>query len=133
MSPSRGGRAAAGTKVDEAMACAPYQALQARLEELDAYTHQVLQQYPKAERFLLCAEIRDAMNQMIRLLAVAWKRRQKAAALFDLDVEIEVLRHLLRKSHRLGYINLRRLEIWARHVDEIGRMVGAWIKHESDK
>lgn len=108
----------------------PYLKLATRLEELDAYTHTVLHQFPKLERHLLCAEMRSAMNALLRLTVTAWKRRQKAAALFDLDVEIEVLRVLVRKSHRLGYINTHRLDVWMRHINEIGRMVGAWIKHE---
>lgn len=102
-----------------------------RLEELDAYTHTVLHQFPRIERHLLCAEMRGAMNALLRLTVVAWKRRQKAAALFDLDVEIEAFRHLVRKSHRLGYINLDRLNVWMRHVNEIGSIVGGWIKHEA--
>ena len=35
-----------------------------------------------------------------------------------------------RKAHRMGYINTNRLEVWMRHTNEIGKMVGAWIKHE---
>lgn len=101
-----------------------------KLEELDAYTHTVLHQFPKLERHLLCADMRLATNKLFRLTVVAWKRRQKAAALFDLDVEIEVFRGLIRKAHRLGYINTHRLETWMRHTNEIGRMVGAWLKHE---
>lgn len=61
-----------------------YAALQTKLEELDAYTHTVLHQFPRIERHLLCADMRGAMNRMQRLLATAWKRRQKAAALFDM-------------------------------------------------
>ncbi len=101
-----------------------------KLEELDAYTHTVLHQFPKLERHLLCAELRAVTNHLLRLSVVAWKRRQKTAALFDLDVEIEVFRHLVRKAHRLGYINTHRLDVWMRHVNEVGRIVGAWIKHE---
>lgn len=108
-------------------------ALMTKIEELDAYTHTVLHQFPKLERHLLCAEMRGAMNKVIRQVVVAWKRRQKAAALFDLDVEIEVFRGLIRKAHRLGYINTHRLEVWMRHTNEIGRMVGAWIKNEGGK
>lgn len=107
-----------------------YQKLITKLEELDAYTHTVLHQFPKLERHLLCAEMRAAMNKVCRLAVVAWKRRQKASSLFDLDVEIEVFRHFIRKAHRLEYINTHRLEIWMKHTNEIGRMVGAWIKHE---
>jgi hypothetical protein len=108
-------------------------ALMTKLEELDAYTHTVLHQFPRIERHLLCAEMRAAMNKTMRLTVVAWKRRQKASALFELDVEIEVFRSLIRKAHRLEYINTHRLEVWMRHTNEIGRMVGAWIKSEGGK
>lgn len=105
-------------------------ALLTKLEELDAYTHTVLHQFPKLERHLLCADMRAATNKLMRLMVVAWKRRQKTGALFDLDVEIEVFRGHIRKAHRLAYINTNRLEVWMRHVNEIGKMVGAWIRHE---
>lgn len=108
----------------------PHLSLMTKLEELDAYTHTVLHQFPRIERHLLSAEMRSATNTMVRLVVVAWKRRQKAAALFDLDVEIEVFRHLIRKAHRLGYIKVERLNVWMRHTNEIGNMVGAWMKHE---
>jgi hypothetical protein len=107
-------------------------ALMVKLEELDSYSHTVLHQFPKLERHLLCADIRDSTGQLMRLVVIAWKRRQKSAALFDIDVEIEVLRARVRKSHRLGYINTRRLDIWMRHINEVGRMVGGWIKQEAD-
>lgn len=105
-------------------------ALMTKLEELDSYSHTVLHQFPKLERHLLCADIRNSTGQLIRLAIVAWKRRQKSAALFDLDVEIELLRARIRKAHRLGYISTRRLGVWMGHANEIGRMVGSWIKQE---
>jgi hypothetical protein len=57
-----------------------YQKLITKLEELDAYTHTVLHQFPKLERHLLCAEMRAATNKLLRLTVVAWKRRQKSGA-----------------------------------------------------
>jgi len=50
--------------------------------------------------------------------------------LFDFDVAVELMRHRIRKAYRLGYINVHRLDVWTHHVDEIGRMIGAWLKHE---
>lgn len=117
------------SRQEQAARYAPYQALIEKIEELDAYSHQVMHQWPKIERHVLAAEVRATLLRIRRTCAVAWKRRQKSAALFDLDVEIEVLRHLVRKAWRMGYITPRRLEVWTRHIDEIGRMVGAWIKH----
>ena len=85
------------------------------------------------EKFILSAAMRITMREMQRLSVVAWKRKQKAAALFDMDVEIEVFRGQVRKANRLGYITPERLDVWMRHINEIGRMLGAWIKHESEK
>ena len=42
-------------------------ALMTKPEELDAYTHTVLHQFPKLERHLLCAEMRAATNKLLRL------------------------------------------------------------------
>lgn len=71
------GRGQRLTTVEEAARHTPYHALVERIAELDAYSHHVLHQFPKLERHLLCAEIRAAMNELARLLVVAWKRRQK--------------------------------------------------------
>jgi hypothetical protein len=106
----------------------PYATLLAKIEEVEAYTHTVLQQYPKIERYALCADIRAALANIQRLSIVAWKRYHKKTTLQDLDVEIEVLRMWIRKSLCLQYITPRRYEIWVRHVNEIGRMVGGWLK-----
>jgi len=94
-----------------------YQRLVTKLEELDAYTHTVLHQFPKLERHLLCAEMRASMNKLCRLVVVAWKRRQKSSSLFELDVEVEVFRQYIRKAHRLEYINTHRLEVWMKHAN----------------
>lgn len=106
----------------------PYAELQAKLEELEDYTHTALIQFPKLERHLLCADIRSSLAAVQRLTVVAWKRHHKKTALQDLDVEIEVLRGWVRKSLRRGYINPHRYETWARHINDVGRMVGGWIK-----
>jgi hypothetical protein len=47
----------------------PYAALLAKIEEVEAYTHTVLQQYPKIERYALCADIRVALANIQRLSA----------------------------------------------------------------
>lgn len=107
---------------------APYLALQAKLEELEHYTDTVLLQFPKYERHLLSADIRRSVSMIQRLTIVAWKRYHKKTSLQDLDIEVEVLRGWLRKALRAGHIRPHRYEVWARHVNDVGRMVGGWIK-----
>jgi hypothetical protein len=99
-----------------------------KLEELDAYSHTALIQFPKYEKFVLCAEIRNALSKIIKLTVRTAKQYYKKTTLQDLDIEIEYLRALIRKSHRLKYITIKRYEIWVRHINEIGKMVGGWLK-----
>ena len=96
----------------------------AKLEELDAYSHQVVVQFPRYERHVLAAEIRHTLAQVIR----SAKRFHKKTTLEDLDVEVEFLRSQVRKSLALKYISLHRYEVWMRHVNEVGSMVGGWLK-----
>ncbi|WP_119335008.1 four helix bundle protein [Hydrogenophilus thermoluteolus] len=108
-----------------------YVELLSRLEDMDVYVHQITVHWPKSERHGLAADVRRQITQLHRLCAVAWKRKSKSGALFDLDVELYVLKTLIRKAYRLEYINADRLAVWMRHADELGRRIGAWIRHES--
>lgn len=53
-----------------------YAQLLARLEDLEGYSHAVLLQYPKLERHLLCAEIRQSLNKSLRLQYINAHRYQ---------------------------------------------------------
>lgn len=99
-----------------------------KIEELGVYTHQILFQFPKYEKFVLCAQIRGVIDDIIRLIVRAGKKYYKKTTLQDLDIEIEFFRSLIRKSHKLKYINTHRYGIWISHVNEVGRMLGGWIK-----
>lgn len=111
----------------------PIEALLVKLEELDDYSHIALRQYPKAERHLLAAETRQNLEALLRLAITAWKRYHKQTTLRDLDVELAVLKHRVRKAQRLQYITPARYQVWAGHIDELGRMIGGWLKHERAK
>lgn len=99
-----------------------------RLEELDNYSHVVLQQFPKHEKYVLAMQIRQTLTELIHQTIRCAKRFHKKTSLQDMDIEVEYLRCLVRKSHALGYINIHRYEIWSLHVNEIGKIVGGWIK-----
>ena len=100
-----------------------------KLEEVSAYSRIALRQFPKYEKFLLAAEIRTALTEIKRLLIRAAKRYYKKTTLEDLDIEIELLRSLVRESVKLQYIDMKRYEVWAAKIGEIGKMLGAWLKN----
>lgn len=111
----------------------PMQAMLVKFEEIDDYTDIATKHYPKHERHLLAAETRKALGEIHRLLITAWKKYHKKTTLTDLDIEVECLRHMIRKALRKQYINPKRYQTWISHINEFGAMLGAWIKHVSSK
>ena len=68
-------------KLQEAASRDPHGALMEKLEELAAYSHIAMLQFPKIEKFLLCAQIRDSISAIIRGVVTAWKRYHKKTTL----------------------------------------------------
>jgi hypothetical protein len=92
------------------------------------YGYQAIKQFPKHERHVLGAEIRLSMLQLQRLIITAFKRYHKKTTLTDLDVELSILKRRVRLAKDLRYIDIRKYQIWAEKLVEIGRMIGGWIK-----
>jgi len=99
-----------------------------KVEEMIAYGYVALRQFPKFERHVLAAEIRDTMWHLLRLVIVTNKRYHKKTTMQDLDAQLDLLRSQVRIAFDLRYVNLKKYETWARHIDEVGRMVGGWFK-----
>jgi hypothetical protein len=99
-----------------------------KVEAMIEYGHCALRQFPKSERHVLSAEIRGSMWALLRLVIVCNKRYHKKTTLQDLDAELDLLRAQVRLAQQLGWLDFRRYEHWATLLDEIGRMIGGWIK-----
>lgn len=99
-----------------------------KCEAMIEYGYVALRQFPKFERHVLAAEMRGAMWGLLRLIVVCNKRYHKKTTLQELDVELDLLRVQVRMARTLGYLDFKKYEHWARLNDEIGRMIGGWIK-----
>lgn len=99
-----------------------------KFEGVMDYGHAALQQFPKHQRHVLAARIDSCMTDILELILTANLRYHKKTTLTELDIKLHVLRHLLRLAKRRGYLSMRRYEVWSRHINEVGRMVGGWIK-----
>lgn len=99
-----------------------------RCEAMIEYGHAAIRQFPKIERHVLGAEIRHTMWSILRLIVICNRRYHKKTTLQDLDAELDLLRAQVRLAKNMGYLDFRKYEHWAKLNDEIGRMVGGWVK-----
>ena len=102
-----------------------------------------LNHFPKHEKYGICQNIRNAMYEVYDLIIEAEKRYHKKTTLVNLDIRHEQLRMLFRLAFELGYFEYHngkkersQAEFTRRYlavnglIDEVGAMIGGWIKSE---
>ena len=67
-----------------------------KTEDMILYANKALEQFPRSERYALAADIKRTMYSFYRLIITANKKYYKKTTLQDADVELEVLRGLIR-------------------------------------
>ena len=106
-----------------------------KIYEMICYGNPALLQFPRTERYELAGKIRARMYGLLEYAVVVEKKYYKKTTLQDMDVELDVLRHLIRlAADRKLYPNaapclpFKKYEHWAKLLDEIGRMIGGYMK-----
>jgi hypothetical protein len=87
-----------------------------------------LAEFPKDQRFLLADRIQRAMLNIQELLVRAVYKKDRAGLLDEINIQLDVVRLLMRTAQEMKYVNLKRHDYFCRCVNEIGRMVGGWRK-----
>lgn len=91
----------------------------------------ILNTFPKNQRLTVCQHISGSALDCMRLIVSARNARsprKKASLLFELNVELEVLRKLISVAHDIGFLNTKRTENGMNQLLELGKMCGGWIK-----
>ena len=101
-----------------------------RTYDLLKWTIPQLQKFPRDQKFLLGDRIENGLLVVLELLVTANYSRKKTDQLQQANLRLEMLRFLFRLSFELKYLNQRRYELAASRLDEIGRMVGGWLRQQ---
>ena len=87
-----------------------------------------VEKFPRGQKFLLGDRIQGAATDLLERLVEATYTRQRRAPLTQANLCLEKLRFLFRLSMDLKYLDKRLYEFAARSLDEIGRLIGGWLK-----
>lgn len=99
-----------------------------KIFDMMEYAYGALSQFPKSEKFALVTDIKHSMDILLSRCIEAQKRYYKKTTLQDMDVEVMKLRAYIRLSFQLGFLPVKKYEIWSEKMVEIGKMLGGWIK-----
>lgn len=87
--------------------------------------------FPKSHRFSVAVRMENGMLEFLRQITIANHRQKKLPLLHAADEELIVLRINLRLSYDLKFINTSSYEYAIKQLEEIGKMLGGWIKSQN--
>ena len=88
-----------------------------------------LKKYPQSEKFALVTETKNTIYALSKKLLKAGMVDKKRAVLYEADVELFHLKHLIRLAFDFKYISPKAYEVASKMLTEIGGMLGTWIKN----
>ncbi len=84
--------------------------------------------FPRNHRFALGDRIERAMYDRLEMLIQAKYTRENKAILDAANLKLEILRFQMRLAKDLQCIKLNSYEFASKAIDEIGRLVGGWVR-----
>jgi hypothetical protein len=87
-----------------------------------------IEKFPRSQKFLLGDRMQSSAIDVLERLIEATYTRNRGPALHAANLGVEKLRFFFRAASDLKHLDLRRYEHAARMLDEIGRMIGGWMK-----
>ena len=92
------------------------------------WLYPTINKFPKSQRFVLGQRIENSILQILEGIIEANQEVNKLVYLKRISVELDKLRILIRLSKDLKFVSIRQYEFAAEKVNEIGKMLGGWIK-----
>ncbi len=96
--------------------------------ELILWIYPAVNRFPKTQRFVLGQQVENTVLNLLKLIIQANAERNKLPYLKQLSVELDKLRILVRLSKDLRFLSIKQYEFVANKINEIGKMLGGWIK-----
>ena len=98
--------------------------------DLMLYTFPIINRFPKNQRFVLGQQMQNCMVDIAKLIVQANAERNKGKTLWQIDVELEKLRLLIRLAKDLNILPMKQYGLMSERISEVGRLLGGWMKSQ---
>ncbi|MCT7489134.1 diversity-generating retroelement protein Avd [Aliarcobacter cryaerophilus] len=106
-----------------------YFLIEKKIKDLISYINIYSKHLPKHEKYVLGEKLRRLSYEILELAITVNKKVFKKTDLTQLNIKHEILRQLVEVSYDLGYVDkVQRYHHLSLLIDELGKMIGSWIK-----
>lgn len=112
-------------------AAAPHLQLSRFADDLLKYTYDIVQKFPKAERFALTESIKKRTDEAVYFsvcIASYFDRHNREELLRRMYVEIKTLERYVKVAYDCKYITPQNYEAWTKKLVNIGNILVGWLR-----
>lgn len=99
--------------------------------ELIYYTENIVKKYPKSEKIAIVSQIKNNTYSGMKKIILAQKEYNKSKRIIilnELDVDLKMLKVLVRVSYKNKYISGKNYGAWSKKIANINNLMNGWIK-----
>ena len=99
--------------------------------EVSLWLFRKINSFPKKQRFVLGQQIQNTSLEILKEIIRGNNEKdaaEKLRHLKEINTQLEILRSLLQLSCELKFMNAKSLGFIVSQIDEVGRMLGGWMK-----
>ena len=96
--------------------------------QLVLWLYPTVSKFPKSQRFVLGQQIENTALDILRGIIRANASRSKLPLLYEISVELDTLRILLRLAKDLKFLSIKQYAFAAELVNEVGKLLGGWLR-----
>lgn len=99
--------------------------------DLMYYSFQIMEKFPKKEKFSLCNDVKTTLYKMLENIILAQREKaikQRIDYLLKIDVYIKILLVMIRLAFKSKYINNNNYAAWTRKITNTNNLLHGWLK-----
>ena len=114
-----------------------------KIDDMIQYARPIIERWPPFHKYTLGEDIMQEMYTMLRLATKARLRYMNKSTLADLDTSKAMLDVFVRQANNIKFTDRKGVErrlltdrsygVWSGLIDEIGQLIGGWIKSVSGR
>lgn len=89
------------------------------------------EKFPKSQRFVFGHRLSHLTLDILESIIRAYYSKDKVSLLREINHRLEVLRVFFRLVKDRRLISIRQYEYGSKEINEVGKMIGGWIKERS--
>lgn len=99
-----------------------------KVEDFVTWLFPIIDRFPRTERLALVSQMKNVAYEILKTIIKTNKSANKRAGWYEVDVQVEMMRFLIRHARVRKYLSPKSYETAGRSLAEVGRLIGGLLK-----